>query len=355
MTPRRVLIALTACALAAGVLAASCSSNDGKSCPQCLPGQICNQATGTCVPVGVGCPATGCGTNALCRADNVCSCNAGFVDCNQDLGQPGSNGCECAGGCSGAACATAGGCVATIANACGGSTLFCSAGTCAPCPPGQFNCDGINDCESATACGGAGCDRDLQGDCGGSDKFCDANLLCAACPEGQYNCDGIQLCESYVPCVPISGDCDPSCQKDDRRKCAKNPAKNNFCEECLTTEHCQNNPGSMGPFCDTSDLAGTGQNYCICKTESDCATSTQGHRCLVSPSGTSNPAFKQCSCKTGADCPQSYPLCMYGDSKYVLGRCTPRCTKDDDCEGLGLGTAAYCQRDTGQCDVAVGP
>lgn len=376
---------LAVCAVSIGVVALAGCSEDKKQCPACGAGFACDPATGQCVPaVTSGCPAGGCGANATCRQDNVCVCVAGFADCNGNLSGAG-DGCECQGLCNGTICGGAGTCNPGTPNACGQSGSYCNAGACAPCPAGKFNCDGMNDCEAATACGSAscspstpnacgknqycngtmcatcpagkyncdgvndcesatpcGCDPAKANDCGGSDQYCGANRTCEPCPASVYNCDGVDQCESSSSCNTPSGPCEKECTDFNETHCVKNPAANNRCEECLSTTDCTNNPRAMGPICDTSDLAGTGFSFCICKTEADCVTSTTGKLCRATE-GVPNPNLKQCTCDTDADCPGEYSICE--GSLFKL--CRKRCENSDYCYRNGV--QGWCDTATGKC------
>lgn len=326
------------------------------SCPaQCPAGQTCSAATGMrCVPVAGACPTTGCGQDATCRADNVCTCLAGFVDCNRDLGQAASDGCECQGGCAGAACAASGTCSPATAHACGNVTLYCdNSNACVACPTGTFNCDGLGDCESPQPCDAGACAPERALACG-TDGYCSASGACAPCPAGKQNCDGVQDCEHDGPCgdagpAPV---CDPACTDYAPTNCVRNPAAGNRCEECLVDRDCTDNPRSHGPRCDTTDLAGTGYNWCVCSGDDDCVNSTLGKRCLQTPTANPSPAFSQCTCQTDADCRAPYAICEAGSAGY--GRCRKPCReegpttpRDQTC--AWFGRQGMCDETTGRC------
>jgi hypothetical protein len=372
-------------AVLVAIFALAGCSEDKKQCPKCDPGYICNEASGQCVLITLGCPVGGCGANATCRQDDVCVCKAGYSDCNGDLGGSGG-GCECEGGCDGAACGGAGQCDPGAPAACGPSGSYCNAGVCTPCPPGKFNCDGVNECESSQ-CGGTpgcdpmkagvcgknqfcngtmcatcpdgkyncdgiqeceatepcGCDPEKRADCGDASQFCDSNRICGACPPGQYNCDGVGNCEATEQCTSQpTGPCDKECTDFSETHCVKNPAARNRCEECLGSEDCRNNPRAMGPICDTSDLAGTGFNFCICTSGADCLDSNTGRLCKIAE-GVPNPLLRQCVCDTKADCPKDYPIC----EGSVFKRCRARCTDDSYC--IRSGFQGSCDKATGEC------
>jgi len=367
---------------------AGCSddnNNNGSKCGTCPAGTTCNEATGQCEQTSSGCPAAGCGANASCRDNTVCVCEAGFVDCNMDLGTAG-DGCECSGSCSGQSCGTgacdpatkgscgsaasycdsgtcktcasgmlncdgindcessgpctAGACSATTKDDCGGIDKYCtSSGACVVCPSGKWNCDGTDDCESSTICVGS-CDPAVKDSCTGSDEYCDATYTCTTCPSGKYNCDGIDSCESSSECLDANG-CVAECSSFDEYLCVKDPADKNRCEECLTNADCNKNPRSYGPTCDTSDLAGTGYSFCICAADSECASKTMGNICKA-VAGT-NPKLKQCTCDTDQDCPASHPIC----EGSLFKRCRARCTADADC--VKGGVQGTCDTQTGKC------
>ncbi len=345
------------CVVLTSLMIAACSSSgSGGSCPQCLAGQVCSPATGyQCVPAAgpTGCPATGCGASATCRTDNVCTCSAGFVDCNQDLGLAPSNGCECQGGCAGAACAATPGCSPSTPNACGHNTLYCAATTCLACPPSTFNCDGVADCEETTACGVTSTCSPASAFACGTDQYCNGSV-CTTCEAEMLNCDGINGCESAKPCddpPPVPGDCDPSCTEAYATFCVKNPARGNLCEECLTDAHCTTNPRSHGPHCNTTDLAGTGANWCVCTDHSECASSTLGKKCNLVDTAVPKAAFKQCTCEVDADCNAPYIICEGGSSGF--GRCRMPCREDDPATPDNEDTC-YWAGMVGKCDVASG-
>jgi hypothetical protein len=182
------------------------------------------------------------------------------------------------------------------------------------------------------------CSPTTKGSCG-QNGYCKGSS-CTKCPLGKHNCDGVGDCESSAACGITK--CDKTCTDANESHCVKNPAQKNRCEACLTDAHCQSNPRSDGPFCDTSDLAGTGFNFCICKTDGDCANSTVGKLCKPSP-GASNPKFKVCTCSADKDCPTTHPLC----EGTMFKKCKKKCTSDSDCvQGSIQGT---CATMTGKC------
>ena len=266
--------------------------DDQKACPTCGAGLVCDPATGTCVSAGGQCTPSKCGAHASCGSGNTCACDQGWYDCNKDLQTQGGDGCESSKTCSS-------GCSPTTKNACGDMNQFCKAGACTKCPSGKYNCDGVGDCESSTACG-------------------------------------------------ISTKCDKTCMDATEYHCVKNPAKKNRCEACLMDAHCKNNPRSDGPFCDTSDLAGTGFTFCICKSNADCASSTVGKVCKAA-SGASNPKLKGCTCSTDKDCPATHSIC----EGSMFKRCQKHCTSNSDCKrGSIQGT---CDTKTGKCSFSSYP
>ncbi len=186
----------------------------------------------------------------------------------------------------------------------------------------------------------ASCSSSTKGACGDKGQFCKAGT-CSKCPAKKYNCDGVGDCESSTACGAISK-CDKACTDAQESHCVKNPAQKNRCEECLTDKHCSINPRSNGPFCDTSNLAGTGFNFCICKSASDCAKSTVGKVCKAI-AGVPNPKLKQCTCDTAKDCPSTHKIC----DGSVFKRCVKPCTSNSDCiKGAIQGT---CDTKTGKC------
>lgn len=345
-------------ALLFAVALAACSSSDANNgiCPPCPAGYSCSAATGyRCVSNAAGCPASGCGANATCRADGVCTCAPGFVDCDQDLGQTTGNGCECQGGCSGASCAASAMCNPATPNACGHNTVYCADGECSPCAAGSFNCDGISTCERNAPCNVTSTCSPTQALACGTAQYCNGTV-CATCPEGLHNCDGVGDCESAAACAgqpPGTDTCDPTCTDAWVVQCVRNPARGNYCEECLDDTHCLNNPRSHGLHCNTDDLAGTGANWCVCADHSECATSTLGKKCNPVPTAVPKPAFKQCTCETDADCNAPYTICEGGSSGF--GRCKMRCVADDPATPLNEEQeSCYWAGMVGRCDVATG-
>ncbi len=313
---------------------------DQKACLTCGAGLVCDPATGTCVTAGGKCTSSKCGAHASCGSGNTCACDQGWYDCNKDLQTQGGNGCESSKSCSSS------GCSPTTKNACSDANHYCKAGTCTACPGGTYNCDGINDCESSKSCSSSGCSPTTKNACTDMNHYCKAGT-CTKCATGKYNCDGIKECESSTPCG-ISTKCDKTCMDATEYHCIKNPAKKNRCEACLMDAHCKNNPRSDGPFCDTSDLAGTGFSFCICKSNADCASSTVGKICKAA-SGTSNPKLKGCTCSTDKDCPVTHAIC----EGTMFKRCQKRCTSNADCKrGSIQGT---CDTKTGKCSFSSFP
>jgi hypothetical protein len=363
------------------VTACSDDNGNGSKCGTCPAGTTCNEATGQCESTSSGCPAGGCGANASCRDNTICVCNAGFVDCNQNL-QAGGDGCECTGSCDGSSCGT-GACDPTMKSSCGYISSFCDNGTCKPCPTGKLNCDGINDCEVDGACPSPGCttkdacgktqyckdgtcvacpagkyncdglgdcesstvcegmcDPTAKDSCTGEDEYCGSGNTCVSCPTGKSNCDGIGDCETTGWCLDANG-CVKDCSSFDEYLCVKDPANNDRCEECLTNADCNKNPRSYGPTCDTSDIAGTGYSFCICAVDADCANKSMGNICKAVAGA--NPKLKQCTCDTDADCPGTHPICEGG----LFKRCKARCTSDADC--VKGGVQGTCNTSTGEC------
>jgi hypothetical protein len=115
----------------------------------------------------------------------------------------------------------------------------------------------------------------------------------------------------------------------------------NHCTECLNDTHCKVNPRSYGPKCDTSDLAGTGFNFCLCASAADCASSTVGKLCKAVAGA--NPKLTQCTCDTGSDCPVTHPICE--GSLFKL--CKKRCAGPTDC--IRNGMQGTCDTKTGAC------
>jgi hypothetical protein len=327
---------LAVCGLLLSCVAA-CGSDASKQCPSCPTGQVCDQSTKTCVPSGSQCPVAGCGANATCRGDNVCVCLQGWSDCNDDLDSPTGDGCECGKACSGNQCGSSA-CSPATPSSCGARNGYCAVSVCKPCPSGTYNCDGLAECEAFLPCGTSTCDPTAVGVCGGSGMYCAATAACTPCPTGKYNCDFVAACESSQPCGQPTG-CIQECTGSYEYLCVKDSASR--CQECLESSHCRGNPRSNGPTCDTSDLAGTGSNFCLCASAADCANSTVGHLCKAVAGA--NPKLMTCTCDTDLDCPSPYAVC----EGSLFKRCQKPCASDPDCaRGVVTGT---CDTATGKC------
>jgi hypothetical protein len=164
---------------------------------------VCDPRTGACVPD----QSEDCGANT--SSSGGCSCLVGWLDCNNDIGQPGGDGCECSGVCNGTACDTssAAECHPLVPGDCDGTDTYCNGGRCDPCPTGLLNCDGVSECECDGECTGQVCDSvtpsecnaDEVDACGGSGQYCNLGT-CTPCPTGKLNCDGVNECECGGGC-----------------------------------------------------------------------------------------------------------------------------------------------------------
>jgi hypothetical protein len=112
--------------------------------------------------------------------------------------------------------------------------------------------------------------------------------------------------------------------------CVKDPTSGN-CKACLEDGHCQINPRSNGPFCDTT------AQLCVCKVTTDCAASTTGTKCLQVGN------FKTCTCETDADCLVPHSIC----EGSLVKRCVKPCTTNADCKRGGV--TGSCDTSTGKC------
>lgn len=263
---RLAVLALLGCA---AVLAA-CASSSESPCPPCQTGYVCDPQQKRCVaqtPTGCN-PA--CGTNSTCKPTNACGCNAGYSDCNGDLGQASSDGCECQGTCNGAACASSAGCSPNTLRDCGDATRYCNIDKCADCPAGSYNCDGTKECEATEPCGSGGCDSIGANACGLSTQYCDdATKTCKDCPSGTFNCDlnGTE-CDCKTACEGTScksecngaDGCDDITKYCDMGKCKACPA-NQF--NCDNKESCECSAGCNGTACQ-------GQTSCQYKDQDPC-------------------------------------------------------------------------------------
>jgi hypothetical protein len=309
----------------------SCSDDQGAGpCPPCAEGMVCDDATATCVP-DTSCAAA-CGANTFCGNDGSCACKVGWGDCNGNLGQAGSDGCECPQDCTGGSCKPIQ-CLPNTANACGNDQMFCSQNICTSCLATTYNCDGVNDCESFQPCQSQSCDPLVPNACGSNTRHCKGGM-CSMCQANTFNCDGVQDCECNAGCTGntcASGICDPSCVAVYDFLCVRDPnLDQNPCVACIDASHCEGNPRANGTICDSS--------LCVCVTNNDCTNRTTGPKCLQSGN------IKLCGCETPADCPPDYPLCV-GE----LGKqCLKPCQSDLDCtEGYSQGV---CNTESGLCE-----
>jgi hypothetical protein len=149
----------------------------------------------------------------------------------------------------------------------------------------------------------------------------------------------VETCESNSATCASTG-CDKQCTDFSEQQCVYDPAKQR-CQECLDDTHCRQNPRSYGPKCDSSDLAGTGSNFCVCASAAECNNSTVGKLCKA-VAGT-NPKLTQCTCDTDADCPSTHPICE--GSLFKI--CKKRCTGPADC--IRNGVQGSCDTGTGIC------
>ena len=107
--------------------------------------------------------------------------------------------------------------------------------------------------------------------------------------------------------------CQKKCTDQAGFLCVENPATS-LCVDCLTDQHCAQNPGATGSTCDTAN------SFCVCSTHGDCAGKIMGSQCHA--------INKACSCVTNADCTGGR-LCIgnFVGSKY----CRFPCTSNADC------------------------
>jgi hypothetical protein len=262
------------------------------------------------------CPSS-CGPNATCTVDNVCACVQGWKDCNGDLGQQVTDGCECSRDCDGNVCSTGTPeCTPTLLNACGDAAMYCNVDTCVPCPQGKYNCDGTQDCESDEPCAVPGqCEQFGENTCGSQSQYCDDNGQCQPCPEGTYNCsqsggdcecttgcDGtfcIDECTSQTGCNDPSMYCDfGTCTP-----CPEGTYNCNGRDECECSEGCDGSACKGATACDYSD-----QNVCGGDTSKWCYQ----NECVSCSDG-----FYNCNNTMGCECDAAG--C---DGTQCAGQCT---------------------------------
>jgi len=115
--------------------------------------------------------------------------------------------------------------------------------------------------------------------------------------------------------APPTG-CDPMCTAQGTYLCTSSSATGNLCVECLTDQHCVDNPGAAGMTCDTTSF------ICSCASDADCVGKTLGPRCHAND--------KICSCLTDSDCGGGWRCIGYFFGVKV---CKPPCASDADCAG----------------------
>lgn len=194
----------------------------------CKDGSCVPRTTVTSAPVSPTTkPQGNCPAGSSCGANNVCACNAGRYNCDNNW----ANGCEASAKClAGQVCTDNADCASGVCKdrICqGGSPVQadgryckvdadcgiggkCFNGACS-CNGSSFNCDGINSngCEAGSnTCGNPTGGSENPGGYCKSDANCGANAVCSttglcACKAGYYNCDGNpdNGCESMNACT----------------------------------------------------------------------------------------------------------------------------------------------------------
>ncbi len=153
---------------------------------------------------------------------------------------------------------------------------------------------------------------------------CLALVVCSCSDDDQDQADGG---------APIAKDCEKKCTQQESHFCVTGPRK--VCVECVTSYHCQSNPGAMGNKC-------TSTNLCTCGSDADCKGKTHGTTC--------DKKLQICSCSTDADCPS--PGKCTGEM-YGAKVCKNQCYKDSDCTDdekpfcdAAKGACVACKTDT---------
>ncbi|NMB76016.1 MAG: hypothetical protein GYA21_12920 [Myxococcales bacterium] len=268
-----------------------------------------------------------CGSHGLC-VGGQCQCETGWADCNGDLGQATTNGCETQ--------------LGTVSNclSCGDSCDDSNECT-------NNECDAMSGCyfpnkPDGTACGTGNCTGCTNGVCGQYSAMCQGN--CSRCNGSGTNYSCVANDSS------CTGNCDACNGSGTTFNCAANSA--------LCTGNCDVCNGSGTSFnCAASDALCTG-NCDVCSgsgTSFNCAASDAlctGNCDVCSGSGTSfNCAANNAACTGNCD------VCSGSGTTYNCqanpGDCAGNCV-----QCTGSGTAFNCTANntvcSGNCDVCNG-
>jgi hypothetical protein len=273
------------------------SANCGSCGNSCGAGQSCSNGTCLCQP-GYGscdagctdlatdianCGACGvvCSTGQLC-AGTGCSCQDNLTSCGASCVDTTSSAANCG------ACGTV----------CGGTTPFCSLGTCAAeCAVGLQACG--NDCVDT---------QNSVENCGQCGLACSAGQICSSgscgCPAGQALCDGV--------CVVI--DTNPN--------------------------HC----GGCGITCTGGQQCAAGACACANSSETLC-----DNVCVDTQTSATHCGACGTTCEGGTQCVAGACACPNAGETQCNGVCTDTMSDPVNCGGCGIACDAAGTCDAGVC------